>query len=73
MAIPKDLHLAIQNFNVKGWVKWRRSILTWHIFPYYVTGAITAVGGAWNVSIVAEVVSWGNTTLKAIGLGALYY
>lgn len=40
------------------------------IFPYYVTGAITAAGGAWNASIVAEAVSWGPTHLDASGLGA---
>ena len=38
--------------------------------PYYVTGALTASGGSWNASIVAEVVSWGDTKLKAAGLGA---
>lgn len=69
MAIPKDLHLAIDNFGVSGWLKWTRFIIP-GIFPYYVTGAITAVGGAWNTSIVAEIVSWGNITLKATGLGA---
>ena len=40
------------------------------IFPYYVTGAITASGGSWNASIVAEVASWGDSTLQAHGLGA---
>ena len=40
------------------------------IFPYFVTGAITASGGAWNASIVSEVVRWGSTTLNASGLGA---
>ena len=39
-------------------------------FPYYVTGAITASGGSWNASIVAEVASWGDTQLEAHGLGA---
>jgi NitT/TauT family transport system permease protein len=39
------------------------------IFPFYITGAITAAGGAWNASIVAEYVSWGDTKLKATGLG----
>ena len=47
---------------------WRRLALP-GIFPFYITGAITAAGGAWNASIVAEWVSWGNTTLKATGLG----
>jgi NitT/TauT family transport system permease protein len=40
------------------------------IFPYYVTGAITASGGSWNASIVSEAVSWGTTQLSASGLGA---
>ena len=40
------------------------------IFGSWVTGAITASGGAWNASIVSELVSWGNTTLRAYGLGA---
>src|SRR3954469_15251621 len=40
------------------------------IFPYYITGAITASGGAWNASIVAEAVSWGDTKIVAHGLGA---
>lgn len=68
-AIPKDLRQAADNFGVSGWLWWKRLILP-AIFPYYITGAITAVGGAWNASIVAEVVVWGDTTLKATGLGA---
>lgn len=68
-AIPKDLRMATDNFGVRGWLWWRRLILP-AVFPYYITGAITAVGGAWNASIVAEVVNWGNTSLKATGLGA---
>lgn len=67
--IPRDLCLAADNFGVKGWHWWRRLALP-GIFPFYITGAITAAGGAWNASIVAEWVSWGNTTLKATGLGA---
>jgi NitT/TauT family transport system permease protein len=68
-ALPKDLKQVTQNFNLRGWLWWRRFILP-GIFPYYLTGAITAAGGAWNASIVAEVVTWGNTTLHATGLGA---
>jgi NitT/TauT family transport system permease protein len=48
---------------------WRRVILP-AIFPAYVTGAVTAAGGSWNASIVAEVVEWGKTTLTATGIGA---
>ncbi len=66
--IPRDLCLAADNFGVTGWQWWRRLALP-GIFPFYITGAITAAGGAWNASIVAEYVSWGGTTLKATGLG----
>ena len=66
--IPRDLYLVADNFGVKGWQWWRRLALP-GIFPFYITGAITAAGGAWNASIVAEWVSWGDTTLKATGLG----
>lgn len=68
-TLPKDLYQATQNFGVKGWLWWRKFILP-GIFPYYVTGAITAAGGAWNASIVAEMVNWGNHVLRATGLGA---
>jgi NitT/TauT family transport system permease protein len=69
MAIPSDLREAMDNFGVHGWQRWRRLILP-AIFPFYITGGITAAGGAWNASIVAEVVSYGGTTLLATGLGA---
>lgn len=67
--IPKDLLQATDNFAVTGWLRWRRLLLP-SIFPYFVTGAITAAGGAWNASIVAEVISWGHIKLVASGLGA---
>ena len=51
------------------WLWWKKVALP-GVFPYYVTGAITASGGSWNASIVAEVASWGNRTLHAHGLGA---
>jgi NitT/TauT family transport system permease protein len=69
MAIPSDLREAMDNFGVRGWQLWRRLILP-AIFPFYITGGITAAGGAWNASIVAEVVTYGGTTLVATGLGA---
>src|SRR6516162_4760035 len=56
-------------FRLRTWQWWRRVILP-GILPYYVTGALTATGGSWNASIVAEVASWGDTKLKAAGLGA---
>lgn len=69
MMLPKDLHQTANLFNVRGRLWWQRLILP-GIFPYYVTGAITASGGAWNASIIAEVVSWGATKIEATGLGA---
>lgn len=68
-TIPKDLLQVTDNFGVVGWLRWKSLILP-AIFPYYVTGALTAAGGAWNASIVAEVASWGNIKLTAAGLGA---
>ncbi len=68
-AFPADLREAASNFRVRGRLWWRRVILP-GIFPYFVTGAITASGGSWNAAIVAEVATWGNTKLSAHGLGA---
>lgn len=68
-AFPGDLQEAARNFRVGGWLWWRRVILP-GVFPYYVTGAITASGGSWNAAIVSEVASWGDTRLVAHGLGA---
>jgi NitT/TauT family transport system permease protein len=68
-AMPKEFKDASDNFGVKGWLWWKKIALP-AIFPFYVTGAITASGGSWNASIVAEVASWGSTTLHAHGLGA---
>lgn len=69
MAIPSDLREAMDDLGVRGWQRWRRLIVP-GIFPAYVTGGITASGGAWNASIVSEVVTFGGTTLTATGLGA---
>jgi NitT/TauT family transport system permease protein len=68
-AFPTDLREAAGSFHLRGWRWWVKVILP-GIFPYYVTGAITASGGSWNASIVAEVASWGDTHLTAAGLGA---
>jgi NitT/TauT family transport system permease protein len=68
-AFPTDLREAAGSFHLKGWRWWIKVILP-GIFPYYITGAITASGGSWNASIVAEVASWGDTHLTAAGLGA---
>jgi NitT/TauT family transport system permease protein len=69
MAYPNDFREAAANFRMRGWQWWRQVMLP-GIFPYFVTGAITAAGGAWNASIVAEAVSWGDTKITAQGLGA---
>lgn len=68
-AFPTDLREAASSFHLGGWRWWTKVILP-GIFPYYVTGAITASGGSWNASIVAEVASWGDAHLNATGLGA---
>jgi NitT/TauT family transport system permease protein len=68
-AIPAELRAAGANFRVHGWLWWRRIAIP-AVMPYYVTGAITASGGSWNASIVAEVASWGDEHLQAAGLGA---
>jgi NitT/TauT family transport system permease protein len=68
-AFPGDLREAAGSFHLRGWRWWIKVILP-GIFPYYITGAITASGGSWNASIVAEVASWGDTHLTATGLGA---
>src|SRR5260370_26031745 len=68
-AFPTDLREAAGSFHLKGWRWWMKVILP-GIFPYYITGAITASGGSWNASIVAECASCGDTHLTATGLGA---
>ncbi|GAB3453190.1 ABC transporter permease subunit [Massilia terrae] len=68
-TVPTELRLAADNLGLKGWLKWKRVYLP-AVFPAYVTGAITASGGSWNASIVAEYVTWGKTTLAANGLGS---
>jgi NitT/TauT family transport system permease protein len=68
-AIPSELRDIGAHLHVRGWLWWRRIALP-AVFPFYMTGAITASGGSWNASIVAEIASWGDTTLKAHGLGA---
>ncbi len=68
-AFPGDLLEAARNFQIGGWRWWLRVMLP-GIFPYYVTGALTASGGAWNAAIVSEIASWGSTTLTASGLGS---
>ncbi len=68
-ALPGDLAEAAGTLRLSGWLWWRR-VMWPAILPAYVTGAITASGGAWNAAIVAEVAAWGDTKLVASGLGA---
>jgi NitT/TauT family transport system permease protein len=68
-TIPKELLDAGDNFGVKGWLWWKRVALP-AVFPHYLTGAITASGGTWNASVVAEVANWGRHVEHAHGLGA---
>lgn len=68
-AIPNDLREAATNLRLSRWQTWR-TLYGPAIFASWVTGAITAAGGAWNASIVAEIVSYGDTTLHATGIGS---
>lgn len=67
-SIPTDLREMADDIGLKGWQRWRKLIIP-GIFSAWVTGGVTASGGAWNASIVSEIVSWGSTTLTATGLG----
>lgn len=69
MSIPNDLLEAASIFKISGWKKWRCIILPC-IFSHLVTGFITASGGAWNASIISELVVWKSHTLVATGLGS---
>ena len=68
-VMPREFLDAGANFQVKGWAWWR-SVALPAIFPHYVTGAITASGGSFNASIVAEAVTWGNDKVVAHGIGS---
>ncbi|MGC8549736.1 MAG: ABC transporter permease [Acidobacteriaceae bacterium] len=69
MAIPSDLREVSGLFRFTSIQRWTTLILP-GIFPYLITGLITASGGAWNASIVAEYFKIHNTTLQTLGLGA---
>src|SRR3989338_878345 len=69
IALPKNLKMAVDTFHVQGWLWWKRFVLP-GIFPYFITGLIPAAGGAWNISIISEAVSWGSIQLHVTGLGA---
>lgn len=70
MAIPSDLKEAAGVYGLSGWRRWKVLIIP-AIFPYLVTGLITATGGAWNASIVAEYVVFAGRKISTTGLGAL--
>src|SRR6516165_7847278 len=69
MAIPTDLKECCSTFGIHGSERWRKLILP-GIFPYLVTGMVTASGGAWNASIVAEYFHFGGQTVSTVGLGS---
>lgn len=68
-AIPADLKEAARSYRLSGWHRFRTLYFP-GVFPYLVTGWVTAAGGAWNASIVAEFVTFKGQTLRAPGLGA---
>jgi NitT/TauT family transport system permease protein len=70
IAIPTDLKEAASVFGIRGWERWRKLILP-GIFPFLVTGMITASGGAWNASIVAEYFHFKGRTYSTVGIGAM--
>ncbi|MFN3742062.1 MAG: ABC transporter permease, partial [Anaerolineales bacterium] len=69
-AIPQDLKYTASLMRLKGWQRWRTLILP-ALFPYIITGSITASGGAWNASIVAEYIQIAEQPLKVTGIGSL--
>jgi NitT/TauT family transport system permease protein len=69
-AIPQDLYYTSDLLQLSGWRRWRTLILP-ALFPYIITGLITASGGAWNASIVAEYTHFGGEISQVVGLGAL--
>lgn len=69
-AIPQDLRHTTNLLRLSSWDRWRTLIMP-AVFPYIVTGAITASGGAWNASVVAEYVEFGGQTHTTYGVGAL--
>jgi NitT/TauT family transport system permease protein len=69
-AIPQDLNYTASLLGLGRWERWRTLVLP-ALFPFIVTGAITASGGAWNASIVAEYITFNGQTLHVIGIGAV--
>lgn len=69
-AIPQDLKYTSALIGIKGWERWRTLILP-SLFPFIITGAITASGGAWNASIIAEYIQFGGQTFRVTGIGSV--
>jgi NitT/TauT family transport system permease protein len=69
-AMPHDLREVAEIYGLGRWERWR-TLYVPAVFPYLVTGLVTAAGGAWNASIVAEYVRYRGETLIAPGLGSL--
>ncbi len=69
IAIPTDLKEVARLFHFTTWQRWKTVILP-GIFPFLITGLVTASGGAWNASIIAEYFRFRGTTFTAFGLGA---
>ena len=69
-ALPRDLHEAVGILGVRGLQKWRTYLIP-GIFPFLVTGGLTAQGGAFNASVVSEYVTFAGRTVQTAGLGAL--
>jgi len=69
MSIPSDLREVSELFHFTRWQRWTKLILP-GIFPYLITGMVTASGGAWNASVMAEYSHVKDRTLETIGLGA---
>jgi NitT/TauT family transport system permease protein len=69
IQIPNEFKDVMQTFKITGWQKYKKIILP-GIMPHYLTGLITAAGGGWNASIIAEAVTWGDQNIYAHGVGA---
>jgi NitT/TauT family transport system permease protein len=69
-AIPQDLRYTTDLLRLSRWERWRTLTLP-ALFPYLVTGGITASGGAWNASIVAEYVQFAGQAHATVGIGAV--
>ncbi len=69
MSIPSDLREVASLYRFTRWQRWTKLILP-GIFPYLITGMVTASGGAWNASVFAEYSRLSDRTLKTIGLGS---